>query len=165
MSYLKELEDGMQRLQSELASAKNDTRLSQGVYDLAKFNITNLEVELAELRTRLAAKTTESNQRWEQLCQTMAALGKLVPETVPYSVGHAKEIREALVSKTAEVETLRKDLQWRTEIKALTVAKDGNAWFAVRPDFINLQESEAWFGATPAGVITAALAQTEGKTP
>ena len=33
--------------------------------------------------------------------------------------------------------------------------KDGNAWVAVRPDFINLQESPAGFGGTPEEAIKA----------
>lgn len=35
------------------------------------------------------------------------------------------------------------------------VFKDGSAWCAVKPDFINLQESDAGFGDTPELAITA----------
>lgn len=31
--------------------------------------------------------------------------------------------------------------------------KDGNAWCAVKPDFVNLQESDAGFGDTPEAAI------------
>lgn len=44
---------------------------------------------------------------------------------------------------------------WNSDID---VKLDGNAWFAVGPDFINLQESDAGFGATPNEAAAALLA-------
>lgn len=44
------------------------------------------------------------------------------------------------------------------------VFRDGNAWCAVRADFINLQESDAGFGATPE-LARAALRQAKQGSP
>lgn len=43
---------------------------------------------------------------------------------------------------------------WNTGIQ---VKKDGDAWCAHHADFINLQESDASFGATPAEAVKALL--------
>lgn len=47
------------------------------------------------------------------------------------------------------------------------VFMDGDAWCAVRPDFINLQESPAGFGVTPAAarIALAAAIQAPGAAP
>jgi len=53
------------------------------------------------------------------------------------------------------------DLEWRREIGAVTVFKDGDQWCAVMPDFINLQESVAGFGKT----VEEAIAELRSKVP
>lgn len=47
MSYVQELEDGLRRLEAELGASRNDTRLSNGLYAMAKTNIALLEGSLA----------------------------------------------------------------------------------------------------------------------
>ena len=40
----------------------------------------------------------------------------------------------------------KQERQWIDEGKTLIVKKDGDSWFAIRPDFKNLQQSESrWF--------------------
>lgn len=43
------------------------------------------------------------------------------------------------------------------EEETFVIGKDGNAYIAVREDFINLQESDVGFGATRCEAITALL--------
>jgi hypothetical protein len=68
---------------------------------------------------------------------------------------------QALKEQVRVLETIignsRLDLEWRIDIKALTVFRDGDEWIAVRPDFKNFQESECWNGKTPASAIGKAL--------
>ena len=43
------------------------------------------------------------------------------------------------------------------------VFKDGNAWVAIGPDFINLQESDAYFADTPEEALRAMLSAAQPK--
>lgn len=66
------------------------------------------------------------------------------PETMNYSAGRmmrADNLYDGYVPGLACVQHGGPDSR---------VFMDGNAWCAVRPDFINLQESPAGFGTTPA---------------
>jgi hypothetical protein len=64
-----------------------------------------------------------------------------------------KQQREVIDGLESEAAGRRYDLEWRKEIGALTVFKDGNQWCAVKPDFKELAVSPAWFGKTPTTVV------------
>ncbi len=67
-----------------------------------------------------------------------------------------------MIRSQTSIAELERDRAWRIEIGALTIYRDENQWCVVKPDFVDLATSDAWFDSE---LIKAVRAATNGQKP
>jgi hypothetical protein len=67
-----------------------------------------------------------------------------------------------MIRSQTSIAELERDRAWRIEIGALTIYRDENQWCVVKPDFVDLATSDAWFDNE---LIKTVQAATNGQKP